>query len=525
MAFLKKDHQRLRGLLWRPTLVASIIAYMASITLISLVIGVYGMTLTLRTGGVPDMERLAAFSQSVGGLGGAVASYLATVGVGFWIMRRHRGASLWNAALIGLWMTLFGSPFILFYPASALYRIQGLLTALLLYSFLALGGALLARHTTASAHLYAQILRALGGVTTPEEVLSILGTHRPSADITHLALWASAAAGSTDDLFLLASWGEKGAPAFPHHLHPRDHSTLRRLAAGETFAFRVVHLPIAEQPLWTRLGVRWGAWIPLAGAESERNPRANAALLIASATQERMSTRLVRFYESLTPTLSLVLEKVRLLQQVSEAAVLEERQRLARELHDTLAQEFTGIIMHLEAAENALDAHPDAARTHLIRARDAARAGLNETRALVWALRPDILQRTPLAEAIRRVAARWGQETGVVAQVQVEGDERPLPGDLDVVILRAVQEALANVRKHAQATRVDLTLTYFDDRILLDVQDDGRGFDPERVEKGEEGSGFGLRAMRERVEARRGELIIESAAGEGTTLALSLPFP
>ncbi|NOX62692.1 MAG: sensor histidine kinase [Chloroflexi bacterium] len=521
---MNRQHLR-EKLLWRPTFYATFIGFVASVTLISLIIGVYGMIEAVRTGGAPDMMRLGAFSQTVGQLGGAFSSYAVTIAVGFWLGRTFRRASLWNGALAGFWMTLYGSPFIFFYPTSALNRGRALLTSLAIYSALGFAGLILARVTGARSELYGQLIRSLSAAATSQDIIHALAAHRPSSHITHLAIWSSPSTPGPENLLLLASWSEDGAKSsFPAALNPRDHPTLGRFDNRQTLIFRVRALPIAEQHLWDRVRVRWGALIPIVQVERGGARRHLGALFIGSATQEKLSSRLTRFYESLTPTLALALEKIHLLQQVSEAAVLEERQRLAREIHDTLAQDFTGIVMHLEAAENAWNTDSDAALTHLSRARETAREGLSEARRLVWALRPDILERTSLAEALSRVAQRWSEETGVPVYMRVEGDPHALPGDSDVIVLRAAQEALANVRKHAHATRVDLTLTYLDDRVLLDVQDNGRGFDPARVENGAGPRGFGLQAMRERVEARGGELIIESAVGEGATLVLSLPL-
>jgi signal transduction histidine kinase len=213
-----------------------------------------------------------------------------------------------------------------------------------------------------------------------------------------------------------------------------------------------------------------------------------------------------------------------------QAGILEERQRLAREIHDTLAQGFTSIVMHLEAADSAMpdDLTLANARQHLDRARATARDSLAEARRFVWALRSEPLERESLAGAIRRVAGRWAEESGTGAQVEISGEERPLPSPYEVTLLRAAQEALANVRRHAAARQVTLTLTYMADQVILDVQDDGQGFDPTqpRPDENRDGArgGFGLIGMRERVEQLGGHLFIESAPGEGATLVVDLPL-
>lgn len=205
------------------------------------------------------------------------------------------------------------------------------------------------------------------------------------------------------------------------------------------------------------------------------------------------------------------------------AGALEERGRLAREIHDTLAQGFISIVTHLEAADEELAPETKSVRRHLDQARRTARENLVEARRLVAALRPEILESSSLPEALERLAARWSEETKVLAEVAVTGEQSRLPQELQVTLLRVAQEALSNVRKHAGASRTTLTLSYIEDLVALDVQDDGRGFDREQLPDGSEG-GFGLEAMRERVEQLGGALLIESAPGEGTTLAVQLPL-
>jgi len=209
-----------------------------------------------------------------------------------------------------------------------------------------------------------------------------------------------------------------------------------------------------------------------------------------------------------------------------QAGVLEERQRLAREIHDTLAQGFTSIIMHLEAIEAALQTNPGAVPKHLDLARSTARDSLAEARRLVWALQPESLERASLAQAITRFADRWSEESGITAQLTVTGIAVPLPPNIEVTLLRAAQEALSNIRRHAQARLVTLTLSYMDDLIVLDVQDDGAGFDPQAVPAHADGGlgGYGLRSMRERVEMLNGALSVESAPGQGATVAIALPL-
>ena len=203
-----------------------------------------------------------------------------------------------------------------------------------------------------------------------------------------------------------------------------------------------------------------------------------------------------------------------------QAGMLAERQRLAREIHDTLAQNFASVVVHLEAAEGALGS-PNAVN-YISQARSTAREGLSEARRLVWALRPELLEGVPLPEALQQLLRRWQSASSYEARFTLAGEPRPLHPEIELSLLRITQEALNNVRKHAQANLVNVTLSYLEGLVMLDVQDDGVGIDERATNSG----GFGLRSIRERVEALGGEFTVESEPGRGTILAVSLPeFP
>jgi signal transduction histidine kinase len=200
---------------------------------------------------------------------------------------------------------------------------------------------------------------------------------------------------------------------------------------------------------------------------------------------------------------------------------------MAREIHDTLAQGFTGVITNLTAAELAGDPDlvdgPSARYIH--DAKRIARDSLAEARRLVWALRPALLDRYPLPEAVADLVAGWSEQTGVKAVVATNGAPRELLPEAEAALLRTVQEALTNVHKHARARVVNVTLTYIEDRIVVDVVDDGDGFDPATlgtVVGAQDEGGFGLMAMRERIEQLGGKLVVESTPGEGTAIVAEL---
>ncbi|MEZ4541986.1 MAG: sensor histidine kinase [Chloroflexota bacterium] len=204
------------------------------------------------------------------------------------------------------------------------------------------------------------------------------------------------------------------------------------------------------------------------------------------------------------------------------AGILEERQRLARDIHDTLAQGFTSIVMHLEAADQALPDDLDTLQKHLDRARGTARTSLEQARRVVHALRPHSLDQRSLPDAIERTAVRWQEEAGIPLTTTITGDPVPLHPDIEVTLLRATQEALANIRKHAQATAVQITLSYIDDVVVLDVQDNGVSFAGAAASS--LSGGYGLQAMRERAEQCGGSVTLESEPGEGTTVVVSIPI-
>jgi signal transduction histidine kinase len=205
-----------------------------------------------------------------------------------------------------------------------------------------------------------------------------------------------------------------------------------------------------------------------------------------------------------------------------QAGMLQERERLARDIHDTLTRGFASVVMLLEAAEESL-ATGRPVGGHIEQALRSARANLAESRRVVWALRPQPLTEHSLPDALKRLTGQLADETGIHAETVVTGTVRPLGADVEAALLRIAQEALANVRKHAAASEATVTISYLDDVVMLDVHDDGVGFDPAGAAATD--GGLGMRAMRERTEALGGTLAVESAPREGTTVAAEVPLP
>lgn len=211
------------------------------------------------------------------------------------------------------------------------------------------------------------------------------------------------------------------------------------------------------------------------------------------------------------------------------AGRLAERERLAREIHDTLAQGLSSIQLLLRAAERVLPQQPEAALGHVRQARTTAVDNLAEARRFVQALSPPALETGSLPAALERLCATTARSSGLTVHCQVSGTPLALPTPHEVALLRIAQSALANTVRHACAGRVELTLSYMDTEVALDVVDDGAGFRPADVpapgSAAAGGTGFGLAAMHARARALQGTLAVESAPGEGTAVAVTLPCP
>jgi signal transduction histidine kinase len=204
-------------------------------------------------------------------------------------------------------------------------------------------------------------------------------------------------------------------------------------------------------------------------------------------------------------------------------AVLAERTRIAREIHDNLAQEMSGISVQLEVVARKMPPEAEAAKTHLDRARQQVRHGIAEARRYVWELRSPALEKNDLPTALSETARRLTHETDIQAQVEVNGTFRPLPRLVEDNLLRIGQEAVNNAVKHAKAQRIFVNLVFDARRVQLSVRDDGQGFDNHAVGNGQ-GGHFGFVGMRERAEQIGGTLSIHSTEGAGTEVVADVPI-
>lgn len=222
-----------------------------------------------------------------------------------------------------------------------------------------------------------------------------------------------------------------------------------------------------------------------------------------------------------------------------EAGALAERERMARDIHDTLAQGFSSIVLMTRAAESDLvSGDSEAASERLDTVRRTAGENLDQARRLVRALQSEAAEDEPLLHGLRELCTRTERRAAaegarLSVRLDVQGSPRVLGASASLALLRAAQSSLANVTQHARAGTAVITLSFLDDEVTLDVFDDGVGFDPHSarvadsapVPAAEDGSGFGLQALAQRAEALGGTAEVESAPGEGTVVALRLPTP
>lgn len=227
--------------------------------------------------------------------------------------------------------------------------------------------------------------------------------------------------------------------------------------------------------------------------------------------------------ETAADILASAIESARLYQRAQEAAVLEERSRLARDLHDSISQQLFSMTLTAQAARAQLDKNPARTATQLERLQETATAALAEMRALIFQLRPPGLSEQGLVAALQQHATALGRREGFTVKLAVSGEERYARG-VEQAIYRIVQESLNNVVKHAGACCVSITLDLQPDRLMLRVSDDGRGFDLSGINYSpDNGRTLGLTSMRERAAELGGALELRSQLGEGTEVVVVVP--
>ena len=244
-------------------------------------------------------------------------------------------------------------------------------------------------------------------------------------------------------------------------------------------------------------------------------------LNVASGDWRELSSDDLRLLYTVGDLLSIAVERARLFQQSSELGALEERNRLAREIHDTLAQGLAATALQLEAAEANLEGRPkiEGARQAVRKALALTQESLDEARRSVLDLRAAPLEGRTLAKALAALGAEMSSEADLDIKFEADGRTVSLPSSVEVGLYRVAQEALSNVVRHAGATRVTMRLASAPGEIRLSVTDDGKGFDPDSVP----GERYGLVGINERATLLGGRMAVESEVGVGTRIDIFIP--
>ncbi len=249
------------------------------------------------------------------------------------------------------------------------------------------------------------------------------------------------------------------------------------------------------------------------------------SLAVYPCSERQFTPAEIALFQSFTDQAALAVAMTQQMEQQREMAMSEERNRLAREMHDTVAQSLIGLILQIDTVKTSVETGDlNAASELLSSARAQAKHALEDTRRAVQGLAPASLERLTTAKAIAEEARHFESETGIPALFIQTGEEQFLQAEQQTALLRIAQEALTNARKHAQAQRVRVGLQFGPDYVSLIIEDDGIGFDVESaITPGPQG-GYGLFGMRERARLLDGELEIESPSGWGTRLRAVLPY-
>jgi two-component system, NarL family, sensor kinase len=264
-------------------------------------------------------------------------------------------------------------------------------------------------------------------------------------------------------------------------------------------------------------GLRYHASIPLYA-----HGKKLGVFNVASAGWRELSPEDLRVLYTVGDLLSMAVERARLFARSAEMGALEERNRLAREIHDTLAQGLAGIALQLETAGALLEgsADPEAIRASVERALVSARQNLEEARRSVLDLRAAPLEGRSLPEALALLVSEYQARGKTRYEAHLEGAVQPLPARVETGLYRVAQEALENVAQHAAARQASLHLSITPEQVVLEIKDDGRGFEPGQVPPGR----FGLTGLNERVRLLGGGLELKSTPGAGTVVRASVPL-
>lgn len=262
-------------------------------------------------------------------------------------------------------------------------------------------------------------------------------------------------------------------------------------------------------------GLRYHASVPL-----YHQDRRVGVLNVVSADWRELSQDDLRLLNTVGDILSITIERANLFAQSTQLGAAEERNRLAREIHDTIAQGLSATALQLETADALLDLDPAKARAALQKALELTRANLDEARRSVMDLRAAPLERRTFCEALTDLVNRYAEEWNLDAEIELIGGDRPLPVRIEAGLYRMAQEALTNIVRHAHATKIHIRFVTQPDQLELIIADNGKGFDTDQREAGR----FGLVGLNERAKLLGGTLELCSDPGEGTTVTITIPL-
>jgi signal transduction histidine kinase len=339
---------------------------------------------------------------------------------------------------------------------------------------------------------------------------------------------------------LLARVPKPGAPAWRYHLYlTMQGGLVAALLALTTLdtGFAILYMVLSAQAillLSQRQGMRWIAAFILVTAIAMVHyygwPEGLVMLLLYAGAYFSfgiLSSALVRADEARRESQRLLIELQEAhlqlqayAERVEELAIVEERNRLAREMHDTLGHRLTVAAVQLEGAQRLCPQDSERAANMIATVREQVRDALSELRRTVATLRAPLEADLQLRAALRRLATHFEEATGITVHLMLPDEKPDLPDAKRMALYRAAQEALTNVHRHAEARDVWLQLAWQDETVALLVGDNGKG-----LPAGDARSGFGLRGLRERAEQLGGELYLEPRSGGGTQLYFRLPLP
>lgn len=501
---------------WRWVIMAGFAIPILAAALWMLVTVGYGVSLGIRARGVPDRGQIEHFREQ--GVWVVPVLVLALTGGGAsFVARRVGGPIMVQGALIGtasasvgmvLWSHFHDGPIVWAWVAAILTVGAGWL------------GGLEAQSTVEGREALYQASRAISAAQSPQAVVEAIGAHQADPRVGRVALWQVTArgnGGAPPEIGLLAAWAPPGSPPWPGELRMRlDRSSqLARLRPEVPTVLAPEALPGEERATWERLGIRSAVVVPLIG----RDGGWLGLITMAYPSARGLGGGAAGGYLAIGAQAALALENLQLVEQGRQIGALAERQRLAREIHDSVKQQVFATGMQIGAALALIERDPGAAKARLAEADALVRQAQDELAAVIHELRPATLDGRGLAVTLREYAARWSRQSDIAAEVRVaEGCAIPL--EAEQALFRVAQEALANVARHSGSATATVELACEDGAVTLRVTDDGRGFAAGELD----GRGYGLASMGERVAGIGGKVTVESAPGEGTRVTCVCPL-